>query len=63
MAKGSKVREYVLTYRVVRLLRHDPICFKCKEEIFEGEKVVSRRGGAGLRIIYHRSCAEELNIV
>lgn len=59
----SRVKEYVLDLKAITKLEHGRSCRKCGVKIEIGERVVSRRGGAGRRIIYHQACAEELNII
>ena len=57
--------EYFLDARVLSLYKGDQCCAKleCKKEIEIGERVVTRRSGAGMRVMYHKKCADELNIV
>ena len=59
----SKAKTYVLDLKAIAKLEHGRDCRKCGVTINVGEPVVSRRGGAGKRIIYHQACAEELNII
>ena len=56
---------YKLDARVLSLYKGDRCCAKsdCKKEIEIGERVVTRRGGDGMRVMYHKKCADVLNIV
>ncbi len=62
----SKPRDYIFDHtRRVKLKRGSEICPApwCQKRIKIGDHVVSRRGGAGLRIVYHYDCAKELGII
>ena len=54
---------YILDNRVLSLYKGEQVCYKCGDPIEVGERIVTRRGGAGRRIMYHKQCAADLNIV